>query len=167
MNKILSLVFALVVSVNLWASAGTGDSAGGSGRPRTVLNSSWQDVRKDPTLVVKPPQVAMHSGANRNSLSVFDICIDGNQVESIDTKPIYYAYPGGNAGPAFQPIGGDYWSLSVTELYWQIEESAEELDMPSVQVPVYDATVKLRWFERKPLLAKKPYEIPQCSDVRE
>lgn len=165
MNKTVTVFLTLLLSLNLWA--GAGDSAGGSGKPRIVLNSSWQDVRRDESFVVKAPSIFLNSGAKKTGLSVFDVCLNGTQIQSIDTKPIYYAYPGGNAGPSYQAIGEDYWTLSLAELPLPIEETASEQNPIRFEVPVYDAEAKVRWFERKPLIVKKPYEIPVCSEVRE
>lgn len=166
MNKTLFFIFALILSLNLWASAGTGDSAGGSGRPRTVLNSSWQDVRKDPTVLIRAPKVEFDSGANQTALSIFEICLDGNQVESIKKQGIFHAMPGGNAGPAYQALYTDYLVLSVRELVSLSEAELDENNIPLYQIPIYDVAAQKRWYERKPLLVKKPYAIPECREVR-
>lgn len=167
-------IFALLILITFSSFAGAGGNAGGSGRGKDLVNLSWAQIFNDPDLQVQAPAISFFDGVTYNYISVLETCLNGNQIETIQRKPIYEEKDVGGDRTVTIIIDQNFWEKSADQelntliagnsIALRATESAE--GTISYPVAIHETKSIKRFFGKSFAIAKKDYPLPACQDVR-
>ena len=131
-------------------------------------NSTWSDINASFKTDVHAPQVAFAAGEATSFVSIFDTCIDGDMIKTLEAKDIYSQNYISKGNVELVVVGQEILStaLSYTVMV-PVSRNSEAMKSLEITIPVnnnidvFAATATK--YQEKTLLFTKTFTIPACK----